>query len=90
MLSAICGSGPGTPCQGEASRCDGDNLLNCNYGKEGLTDCPRFCRETGDLMGVTYDGGRCQTSDGGSACVCCDRGEPGCEPLTRAPAPSRR
>jgi len=87
MLSAICGSGPGTPCQGEGGRCDGVNLLQCAYGKEGLTDCRRHCREAGDMItGVTHDGGRCQGSGDSTSCVCCDIGEPGCENETRPPA----
>lgn len=86
MLSAICGSGPGTPCQGEASRCDGAKLVTCVYNKESLTDCRLFCREQGDAMGVTDDGGRCQGTGDSTSCVCCDIGEPGCENETRPPA----
>ncbi len=89
MLSAICGVGPGTPCQGESNRCDGANLLSCTYGKEGLTDCRQFCREIGDGNGIVYDGGGCITERNNSSCVCCDAGEPGCEHETpRPPSPT--
>lgn len=88
MQELICGVGPGTPCQGESSRCDGANLLTCMYGKEGLTDCREACRVIGEPTGMTYDGGRCVRERGHPVCVCCDAGEPGCEHETpRPPSP---
>lgn len=85
MISALCGVGPGTPCDGTRSRCDGSQLLSCISGKESLTDCRMICRELGDPNGRLYDGGGCVGSDGDSTCKCCDVGEPGCEHETRGP-----
>lgn len=67
-----CGLGPGTPCIGEASRCDGaTRLLSCYRGREGALDCDEHCSHTGE-HGITYSTGRCEPKDTGSACVCCN------------------
>ncbi len=74
-----CGIGPGTPCTGEAAHCDGARYMQCYYGRLSMTDCRELCRESGDMMGVTYDGGTCTGKDDATTCTCCDVGEAGCE-----------
>jgi len=79
MIVFECGNGPGTPCSGNATSCNGDNELNfCQYGKLGAVDCLIECMQVGDGGGVTYDFGYCDVQRGEAQCICCDEGEDGC------------
>lgn len=72
-VDILCGSGPGTDCNGDATSCvDADVINYCQYGKLTADSCTRICQEDGDAMGITYENGTCSSADG--TCCCYDSG----------------
>jgi len=79
LVENLCGTGPGTPCDGEPDSCaDDDTLTFCAYERLGAISCIQQCQEVGDNMGVTYDYGSCGEQSGEFRCLCCDLEDPGC------------
>ena len=78
----VCGTGPGTHCDGagcDACGGDGDQILFCDSGKLGADSCLRVCSEEGDANGVTFDHGECVVgANGVPGCECCNAGDEGC------------
>lgn len=74
-----CGTGSGTPCQGNTATClDSSTWQGCQWGKATEVDCFYLCTEIG-YDGALYDYGDCQIQDGEAVCACCDIGDEGCE-----------
>ncbi len=72
-VDILCGSGPGTDCEGDEASCvDADVINYCLYGKLTGDSCMRICQEDGDAMGITYENGTCSSSEG--TCCCYDAG----------------
>lgn len=75
----VCGTGPGTPCNGpDCDRCvDDDEIEFCADGKLSADTCSRICVEDG-IDGMTFDTGLCISEGGVTDCFCCDEGDEGC------------
>ena len=73
----LCGTGPGTPCEGEKRHCEERDIILCERGKLTRIDCREHCRHGGPMTHLSDDG-YCGERDGAADCVCCDAGEPGC------------
>lgn len=77
-----CGFGPGTTCEQETSDayCADGSMIACTRGKLTATNCLQHCRTVGDPEGTPRESGRCGIRRDEAACICCDRGDPGCLP----------
>ncbi|HWB81359.1 MAG TPA: hypothetical protein VG755_40630 [Nannocystaceae bacterium] len=76
----VCGYGPGTACEGDATACETDDLLNyCQFGKLSQSSCLAVCQDP--MAKMTYDFGYCAEDPdamGAFDCFCCDEGDEGC------------
>jgi hypothetical protein len=76
----VCGNGPGTACDGDATSCADDDLLNfCQYGKLTEQSCLATCQDP--MAKMQFDFGFCGEDPeamGTFDCFCCDSGDPGC------------
>jgi hypothetical protein len=82
----LCGTGPGTPCEGGQRHCEEHHVILCERGKLTRVDCREHCRRGGYAMHL-YDDGTCGEVDGVADCRCCGAGEPGCP--SESPQPRR-